>query len=101
MLKYTYSLFGGVKRRQQNQKFPSFQIFRFAAGGVGGIPPADLPVEVSTQAGPSQFRSDIFKQTPLSFTFSKIERDFVQKPSVQTMAKIAKALGVSIEALLK
>jgi len=25
-----------VKRRQQNQKFPSFQIFRFAAGGVGG-----------------------------------------------------------------
>ena len=36
MLNYTYSLFGGVKRRQQNQKFPSFQIFRFAAGGVGG-----------------------------------------------------------------
>jgi len=25
-----------VKRRQQNQKFPSFQIFRLAAGGVGG-----------------------------------------------------------------
>ena len=25
---------------------------------------ADLPAEVSTQAGPSQFRSDIFKQTP-------------------------------------
>lgn len=25
-----------MKRRQQNQKFPSFQIFRFAAGGVGG-----------------------------------------------------------------
>gem|GEM_PF-779360 len=24
------------KRRQQNQKFPSFQIFRFAAEGVGG-----------------------------------------------------------------
>src|SRR3989344_2277211 len=32
MLNYTYSLFGGVKRRQQNQKFPSFQMFRFAAG---------------------------------------------------------------------
>ena len=31
---------------------------------MGGIPPADLPAEVSTQAGPSQFRSDIFKQTP-------------------------------------
>ena len=29
-----------------------------------GIPSADLPAEVSTQAGPSQFRSDIFKQTP-------------------------------------
>jgi len=25
-----------LKRRQQNQKFPSFQIFRLAAGGVGG-----------------------------------------------------------------
>ena len=25
-----------MKRRQQNQKFPSFQIFRLAAGGVGG-----------------------------------------------------------------
>ncbi len=25
-----------MKRRQQNQEFPSFQIFRFAAGGVGG-----------------------------------------------------------------
>jgi len=25
-----------LKRRQQNQKFPSFQTFRFAAGGVGG-----------------------------------------------------------------
>ena len=36
MLNYTYSLFGGVRRRQQNQKFPSFQIFRFVAGGVGG-----------------------------------------------------------------
>jgi hypothetical protein len=24
------------RRRQQNQKFPSFQIFRLAAGGVGG-----------------------------------------------------------------
>jgi hypothetical protein len=33
-------------------------------GGSGGIPPAD----------PSQFRSDIFKQTPPSFTFSEIER---------------------------
>jgi len=36
MLKWPIRLFGGVKRRQQNQKFPSFQMFRFAAGGVGG-----------------------------------------------------------------
>lgn len=36
MLKYTTSLFEGVKRRRQNQKFPSFQMFRLAAGGVGG-----------------------------------------------------------------
>jgi hypothetical protein len=33
-------------------------------GREGGIPPADLPAEVSTQAGPREFRSDIFKQTP-------------------------------------
>ncbi len=34
-------------------------------------------------------------------TFTKIERNDVVKPSVQTVAKIAKALGVSIEDLLK
>jgi hypothetical protein len=33
-------------------------------GREGGIPPADLPAEVSTQAGPREFRSDIFKQAP-------------------------------------
>jgi len=32
---------------------------------------------------------------------TKVERGVVKKPSVQTMAKIAKALGVSIEELLK
>jgi len=37
------------------------------------IPPADLPAEVSTQAGPSQFRSDIFKQTP-QFRISQVDR---------------------------
>ena len=31
---------------------------------VFALPPADLPAEVSTQAGASQFRSDIFKYTP-------------------------------------
>ena len=34
-------------------------------------------------------------------TLTKIEGDFVQKPSVQVIAKIAKALGVSIKDLLK
>ena len=34
-------------------------------------------------------------------TLAKIEGDFVKKPGVQLMAKIAKALGVAIEDLLK
>ena len=34
-------------------------------------------------------------------TLTKIEGDFVKKPSVQMIAKIAKALGVSMEDLLK
>jgi len=34
-------------------------------------------------------------------TLTKIEGDFVKKPSVQVVAKIAKALGVSVEDLLK
>jgi len=47
------------------QEFRSGRQGEAGGRGVwGGIPPADLPAEVSTQAGPSQFRSDIFKQTP-------------------------------------
>jgi transcriptional regulator with XRE-family HTH domain len=34
-------------------------------------------------------------------TLTKIESDVVVKPSVQTVAKIAKALGVLIEELIK
>lgn len=34
-------------------------------------------------------------------TLTKIEGNFVKKPSVQMIAKIAKALGVSIEELIK
>lgn len=34
-------------------------------------------------------------------TLTKNERDFVQKPSVQVIAKIARALGVSIEEFIK
>lgn len=34
-------------------------------------------------------------------TLAKIEGDFVRKPGVQMVAKIAKAFGVSVEDLLK
>jgi len=34
-------------------------------------------------------------------TLTKVESGVVKKPSVKTMAKIAKALGVSIEDLIK
>jgi len=34
-------------------------------------------------------------------TLTKIESGVVNKPSVQTMAKIAKALGVAIEELIR
>lgn len=34
-------------------------------------------------------------------TLTKVESGVVNKPSVQTMAKIAKAIGVSIEELIK
>lgn len=42
-------------------------------------------------------RKSVVKHT----TLTKIEGDFVKKPSVQVIAKIAKALGVSVEDLLK
>jgi hypothetical protein len=67
---------------------------------VGGIPPAE----------PREFRSDIFKQTPQKTewrggvkytTLTKIESNVVIKPSVQTVAKIARALGVPMEDLVK
>jgi len=34
-------------------------------------------------------------------TLAKIARDFVKKPGVQIVAKIAKVLGVTVEDLLK
>jgi len=34
-------------------------------------------------------------------TLTKIESNVITKPSIQTVAKIAKALGVSIEDLIK
>ena len=52
-----------------------------------------------TKQGLSQ--DDLARKAELKYsTLAKIEGDFVTKPGVQMMAKIAKALGVSIEDLL-
>ena len=47
-------------------------------------------------------QDDLAKKADIKYTtLMKVESGSVNKPSVQTMAKIAKALGVSIESLLK
>jgi len=47
-------------------------------------------------------QDDLAKKADIKYTtLMKVESGAVNKPSVQTMAKIAKALGVSIEELLK
>jgi DNA-binding XRE family transcriptional regulator len=47
-------------------------------------------------------QDNLAKKADLKYsTLAKIEGDFVKKPGVQLMAKIAKVLGVSIEELLK
>jgi DNA-binding XRE family transcriptional regulator len=47
-------------------------------------------------------RNDLAKKVDIKYTtLTKVESGVVNKPSVQTMAKIAKALGVSIEELIK
>ena len=47
-------------------------------------------------------QDDLTKKGDIKYTtLTKIESGVVKKPSVQTMAKIAKALGVSIEDLIK
>jgi len=47
-------------------------------------------------------QDDLAKKADVKYTtLMKVESGVVNKPSVQTMAKIAKALGVSIEDLLK
>ena len=56
--------------------------------------------KLRTRQGLSQ--DDLAKKAELKYsTLAKIEGDFVKKPGVQLMAKIAKALNVSIEDLLK
>ncbi len=53
-----------------------------------------------TKQGISQ--DDLARKAELKYsTLAKIEGDFVTKPGVQMIAKIAKALGVSMEDLLK
>jgi transcriptional regulator with XRE-family HTH domain len=47
-------------------------------------------------------QDDIVKKADMKYTtLMKVESGTVNKPSVQTMAKIAKALDVSIEELIK
>ena len=47
-------------------------------------------------------QDDLAKKADIKYTtLMKIESGTVNKPSVQTMAKLAKALGVSIEDLIK
>ena len=47
-------------------------------------------------------QDDLAKKADIKYTtLMKVESGAVNKPSVQTMAKIAKALSVSIEDLLK
>ena len=47
-------------------------------------------------------QDDSAKKVDIKYTtLTKVESGVVKKPSVKTMAKIAKALGVSIEDLIK
>jgi DNA-binding XRE family transcriptional regulator len=55
--------------------------------------------KMRTKLGLTQ--DDLAKKADVKYTtLMKVESGSVNKPSVQTMAKIAKALGVSIEDLL-
>jgi len=56
--------------------------------------------KLRTKLGLTQ--DDLAKKADIKYsTLMKIESGTVNKPSVQTMAKIAKALGVSIEKLIR
>ncbi|OGN08584.1 MAG: hypothetical protein A2750_03340 [Candidatus Yanofskybacteria bacterium RIFCSPHIGHO2_01_FULL_45_42] len=56
--------------------------------------------EVRAKLGLTQ--DDLAKKADIKYTtLMKIESGTVNKPSVQTMDKIARALGVSIEYLIK
>ena len=56
--------------------------------------------KIPTKLGLTQ--DNLAKKADIKYTtLMKVESGTVNKPSVQTMAKIAKALGVSIEKLIK
>jgi len=56
--------------------------------------------KLRTKLGLTQ--DDLAKKADIKYTtLMKVESGAVNKPSVQTMAKIDKALGVSIEDLIK
>jgi AbrB family looped-hinge helix DNA binding protein len=98
-----------VKRRQQNQKFPSFQIFRLAAGGVGGaanknerkflgFAPREL-VERGRGAKVSRFVQNAFEQSyiiPPVFGISA--RDLTSIPCMLQSATITSKLQLTIPA---
>lgn len=55
---------------------------------------------IRTKVGLTQ--DDLAKKSGLKYsTLAKIEGDFVLKPGVQMIAKIAKVLGVTMEELIK
>jgi len=57
-----------------------------------------LPVCVKTGSA----QDDLAKKADIKYsTLMKVESGTVNKPSVQTMVKLAKSLGVSVEDLLK
>ena len=54
------------------------------------------------QAKLGLIQDDLAKKSDIKYTtLTKVKSGVVNKPSVKTMAKIAKALGVSIEDLIK
>jgi len=56
--------------------------------------------KVRTKLGLTQ--DDLAKKADIKYTtLTKIESGVVKKPSVQTMAKIAKGLGITIDELIK
>jgi hypothetical protein len=56
---------------------------------------------LSRYCGAGQKRDFLVRNQKFVIIDIKIEGDFVKKPGVQMVVKIAKALGVSVEDLLK